>query len=70
VSRRTLALKREALTELRSEELAWINGGNGPTGPEPTPPVYAPKTLPLDDCFAISVKLGCGEVTYHCSATC
>lgn len=67
---RRLALRRESLTELRSDELAWINGANGPTGPEPTPPIIAPRTYPLDDCFAISAALGCGDVTARCTATC
>ena len=39
--KRTLTLKRETLTSLTTDELAAVAAGAGPTGPEPTPPVYA-----------------------------
>lgn len=61
--RRTLRLRRETLTELGTDALATIAGGDGPTGPQPTPPVYAPRTLVLEECFAISVYLNCGDIT-------
>jgi hypothetical protein len=49
--KRTLTLKREHLAELSSGELERINAA-GETGPQPTPPVYAPRTLPVRDCLA------------------
>ena len=62
--KRTLTLRRETLTELGTGALAAIAGANGPTtGPQPTPPVYAPRTLVLEECFAISVYLNCGDIT-------
>ncbi|HEV2889034.1 MAG TPA: hypothetical protein VGX28_01525 [Frankiaceae bacterium] len=59
--KRTLTLRRETLTELGTDLLAVVGGNTG--GPQPTPPVYAPRTLVLEECFAISVYLNCGDIT-------
>lgn len=55
---RKLALKKATLTELGTDDLRDIAGGNE-TGPQPTPPVYAPTyqctgnylTLPVQRCL-------------------
>lgn len=40
---RTLSLKRETLTDLTGDELAYIVGGEpSTTGPQPTPPIFFP----------------------------
>lgn len=61
--RRTLRLRSETLTELATSSLAEIGAGNGGGGPQPTPPQYAPRTLVLEECFALSVYLNCGDIT-------
>lgn len=48
--KRSLTLKRETLAALNEYELAAF-GGAGEGDPQPTPPVWAPKTIPLDVCF-------------------
>ena len=57
--KRSLTLRRETLTELGTDALAAIAAGNG-SGPQPTPPIYAPRTLVLEECFAFSAYLDCG----------
>lgn len=49
--KRTLSLRREALTELTTDELASFRGA-GPTDPQPTPPWYVTHTLSPKDCLA------------------
>ena len=60
--RRALTLRRETLAELGTDALAVVGGGDT-GGPQPTPPLYAPRTLVLEECFAISVYLNCGDIT-------
>lgn len=50
--KRTLSLTREALTALTTEEMTFV--GAGDTGPQPTPPVWAPRTLAVKECLATS----------------
>lgn len=38
---RKLSLRKETFTQLTPDELEQIAGGYDPTGPQPTPPVYA-----------------------------
>ena len=60
--KRSLTLRRETLTELASAELAAVAGGNE-SGPQPTPPIFAPRTLVIEECFAFSAYLNCGDYT-------
>ena len=56
MKKRTLVLRREALTELTPGEMHAVVGGLEMSG----------KTCPLDDCFEdLSHKLGCVG-TYNC----
>lgn len=48
--KRTLTLRREALTALTPHELAAF-GGAGEGDPDPTPPIFAPNTIPLGECL-------------------
>ena len=59
--KRTLTLRREALAELGTDALAAVGAGLGDQ--QPTPPQYAPPTLVLEECFAISAYLHCGDIT-------
>ena len=68
---RRLSLKREPLTALTTDEMALVAGGNSTDcGPQPTPPVYAPRTLPLDECFATTQPSRLACVSYGASCTC
>ena len=57
--KRTLSLKREALTSLTTAEMAAFGGAGDP---QPTPPVYAPPTW--RDCIGFSMLV----CTLHGSA--
>lgn len=61
--RRTLRLRRETLTELGTDALAAVVAGNDTGGPQPTPPQHGPRTLVLEECFALSVYLDCGGLS-------
>lgn len=39
---RSLRLRRETLTELSSDELVLVVGGEPTQPPQPTPPIFAP----------------------------
>jgi len=60
--KRSLTLRRETLTELGTDALAAVAGAGG-GGPEPTPPIYAPRTLVIEECFPISAYFNCGPHT-------
>lgn len=66
--KRTLSLKREALIELTTEEMAAFAGASPP---DPTPPVFLPHTLNPRECLATtqdSVIFCSGNcVTYNCA---
>ena len=62
---RRLTLRRESLAALTTDELAVVAGAAGPTGPEPTPPVYTPRTVNLDDCFVLYVTGNCPDITFQ-----
>jgi hypothetical protein len=55
---RKLVLKKSTLAELSTDELLTVVGGE-PTGPQPTPPIYAITyqctgyylTIPIDHCL-------------------
>jgi hypothetical protein len=49
---RRLTLRREAIAALTTDELAVVAGAAGPTGPEPTPPIFAPRTVQYNDCVS------------------
>ena len=49
--KRTLSLTREALTSLTTDEMAAFGAAGDP---QPTPPIYAPRTLPPRECLADS----------------
>ncbi len=48
--KRTLTLKRESLTVLTTEEMSFFGAGEG--DPQPTPPIWAPRTLVVKECLA------------------
>lgn len=63
---RRLTLRRETLAALTTDEMARVAGGNSQDcGPQPTPPVFAPRTLPLKECFATTQ-----DSVLVCSGTC
>ena len=47
---RSLTLRRESLVELTTAELSFRGAGEG--DPQPTPPVWAPRTLVVRECLA------------------
>lgn len=67
---RRLTLKRETLTELTADELRFFGAGEG--DPEPTPPIFAPRTLPLRDCFATTQDsvVVCSQSCFSNCASC
>lgn len=70
-----LTLKREHLNALTTDEMARVAGGNSQgCGPQPTPPIFAPQTLPLKECLATSQDsmLVCSGdcMTYGASCAC
>ena len=69
--KRTLSLKREALTALTTDELAAFGGAGSQ---DPTPPWITPKTLEPKECFATtqdSVLVCSGDcMTYGASCPC
>jgi hypothetical protein len=55
MTRRILKLDREVLAELGTDDLRAIVGG-APA---------APPTLQLEECFGISKKVHCGDITFQ-----
>jgi hypothetical protein len=55
---RALRLRKESLTELSTAELDVIAAGN-PTGPQPTPPIYA-LTYYCPTNFCVPLTYYCG----------
>lgn len=53
MTRRTLKLNRESLTELGTDDLTAIVGA------------AVPQTLQLEQCFALSNQLRCGDITFQ-----
>lgn len=72
--KRTLALKRESLTELSTDELALLRAAGGETDPQPTPPQGLPVTLAVKECLATtqdSMVVCSGDcITYRASCAC
>jgi hypothetical protein len=53
MTRRTLKLHRETLAELDTDDLTAIVGA------------AAPPTVQVEQCFAISNQLRCGDITFQ-----
>ena len=64
---RSLVLRREALAPLTTDEMAALAAAGGGTGPQPTPPVYAPRTLHVEECVGptLDSMLVC---TFQCAS--